>query len=260
MTRTEIDSLRKVFTSYCSTFHDCSPEDHRNFLLKEIHTEEVCRNMNAISSEVFPEEVGHRNLAEAVALFHDIGRFPQYRDYGTFRDSDSVNHAALGASILGREMLDGVDAEERRIIIEAVRLHNVFTLPKRIDEQVLPFLRLIRDADKLDIWRVFIEYFDLPPEERASAAGLGFADRPECSEEVLRQVISGKMVDLATVSTLNDFKLLQLSWVFDLNFGRSIELVSERDYVGRLSATLPDDPIVCSAVAAIKGYIQDRLL
>ena len=39
-------------------------------------------------------------IAEAVALLHDVGRFEQYKRYGTFNDRKSVNHAALGVEIM----------------------------------------------------------------------------------------------------------------------------------------------------------------
>ena len=46
-------------------------------------------------------------VAEAIALFHDVGRFPQYARYKTFRDSISTNHAALGASVLFEQERSG---------------------------------------------------------------------------------------------------------------------------------------------------------
>src|SRR6185369_17630796 len=101
--------------------------------------------------------------------------------------------------------------------------------------------RLIRDADKLDIWRVFIDYYGLPEEERASAVGLGFPDLPQCSPEVLKCLRQREIVQLAAVQTLNDFKLLQLSWVFDLNFPESFRLVRERGCIDALAAVLPTD-------------------
>ena len=40
------------------------------------------------------------NLATAIGLLHDIGRFEQVRLYHTFNDGKSVNHAEIGVKIL----------------------------------------------------------------------------------------------------------------------------------------------------------------
>jgi putative nucleotidyltransferase with HDIG domain len=39
-------------------------------------------------------------LAETIALFHDIGRFEQFKTYGTFDDRASENHATIGLKVL----------------------------------------------------------------------------------------------------------------------------------------------------------------
>ena len=41
-------------------------------------------------------------LAKTAALFHDIGRFPQWKHYSTFVDSVSEDHALLGLEVLSR--------------------------------------------------------------------------------------------------------------------------------------------------------------
>lgn len=256
MTSIQLEYLRDKFNQYCRSFYSPSAEDQKNILLKQEHTSKVCENMAMISGDVFSD--GRlRTVAQAVALCHDIGRFPQYKTYRTFKDSESVNHAALGAAVLLQEdFLAEVEAKDRDIIVSAVRFHNVFSIPPNISPEVLPFLKLVRDADKLDIWRVFIEYFEAPPAERASAAGLGFADAPECTREVVDQILLGRMVQLSTVRTLHDFKLLQLSWVFDLNYPSSFRLVAERGYISQLAQTLPVSAGVDAAVSFLNEFLQ----
>jgi hypothetical protein len=86
--------LKKWFSDYCSSFYSPDIEDQKNISLKEHHTERVCENIVEISKRLSLD--GHSTmLAEAIALFHDIGRFPQYARYKTFRDSVSVNHGLL---------------------------------------------------------------------------------------------------------------------------------------------------------------------
>jgi hypothetical protein len=199
-------------------------------------------------------------LAATVALFHDVGRFPQYARYKTFRDSISTNHAALGAKVLiEQNVLAALPRTEQDLIVRAVTLHNVFSLPGGLDRESLRFVHLIRDADKLDIWRVFVEYYAQQREDRPSAVGLGLPDTEEYSGDVLRSLMRGEMVRLSALTTLNDFRLLQLAWIFDINFSRSLELVLERSYLEGLTAPLPRTVEISGAVDRIRRYIDSRL-
>jgi hypothetical protein len=90
--------------------------------------------------------------------------------------------------------------------------------------------------------------------------GLGFPDKPGCSPEVLDCLKRRKMINLSELKSLNDFKLLQLSWVFDLNFPASFRLVLDRGYIDRLSMTLPEDVKVESILVLIREYVAERVL
>jgi hypothetical protein len=259
MNRDDVRRLKTWFAGYCGTFYSDNPEDQRNITLKEEHTHNVCANIVRIA-----EEEGASGdllaLAEAIALFHDVGRFRQYQRYRTFKDSESVNHAALGAQVLRESgVLAPFPQADQDSIMQAVRFHNAFTVPEKLSAEHRFFLHLIRDADKLDIWRVFIDYYGLPEGERASAVGLGFPDTPACSPEVIAFLCKGGMINLSLLKTLNDFKLLQLSWVYDLNFTPSFKMVAERDYIGRLAATLPEDDRIEEAVNVVREFVARRL-
>lgn len=251
--------FRSWFTDFCRTFSEADPEHQKNITLKEEHTEQVRRNAVLIAEGLGLGE-RDRSLAELTGLFHDVGRFPQYRDYRTFRDSDSVNHAALGARVLVEQnVLRGLDRDERDSVVRAVALHNVFAVPPSVDERTLLLLKIVRDADKLDIWRIFIDYFIVHPGERPSAAGLGLPDDPVYSPRVLERLNRREMVLLDELRTLNDFKLLQLAWIYDLNLLPSLRLLRERDIVRRLAASLPASPELDRALASVNGYIRERM-
>ncbi len=255
----ELEGPKKWFTEYCRSFYSDDPADQKNIVLKEVHTANVCRNMDDIAGSLGLSEED-RALAAAVALFHDVGRFPQYRRYRTFRDSISTNHAALGAKVLiENSVLNAASDRDRNIVVRSVALHNVFSLPDRLDEETRLFTRMVRDADKLDIWSIFIDYFAAPEKERAGAAALGLPDTPAYSPGVLAALLRGEMVDLSLLATLNDFRLLQLAWIFDLNFPRSLETLRERAYIDRLAAFLPTDPEIGRAVDAVKQYVEEHL-
>lgn len=258
MTTDCLQRLKAWFAGYCRSFHTGNPADDRNYVLKEEHTGRVCENIRRIAGEAGVGADGLL-LAEAIALCHDVGRFPQYRRYRTFKDADSANHAALGVAVLREEgVLDKLPQDEQDIIIRGVGLHNVFAVPEQLDPESALFVSMIRDADKIDIWRVFIDYYRLPDGERASAVGLGFPDLPGYSPEVASCLERREMVRLATVRSLNDFKLLQLSWVFDLNFPVSFRMIRERRLIEQLAATLPVESRESRAVTALFEFVAHR--
>lgn len=259
VTREEFQLLRNWFNGYCASFSSPKEEDRRNFALKEAHTYRVCDNMTRLASCLALDE-GRLTLAEAIALFHDVGRFPQYKEYKTFNDSVSINHATLGAKVLlEHQALKRLAKSEQDLIIRCVTLHNAFAVPRGLDEDTLLFTRLIRDADKLDIWKVFLDYYAMPADQQPSAVSLGLPDTPGYSPEVLACLRRGLMVQLSTLTTLNDFKLLQLSWIYDLNFSASFAIVDERAYINRMAAALPGTDDVTAAVDAVREFVRGML-
>jgi hypothetical protein len=259
MDRQTLDKLNEWFSGYCKTFHTADPEDQRNITLKEEHTRRVCANMAAIAAD---EALGEDEalLAGALALFHDIGRFSQYRLYRTFQDSVSVNHAALGAGVLiENNVLGSLLKQEQNLITRAVTLHNVFIIPQGLAPDLLFFLKMVRDADKLDIVRIFIELGSEPAGARASAASLGLPETPGYSPEVLASLRRKELVRYSTLKTVNDFRLLQLAWIFDLNFDASLRMAAERRYIDRMSALLPDVLEIREALDFVREYAAERL-
>jgi hypothetical protein len=257
MTRDDLVSFKEWFSDYCRSFYSPDPEDQKNISLKEEHTFRVCQNITEITEALVLND-NRKMFAEAVALFHDIGRFPQYAKYRTFRDSVSVNHGLLGAqTIVEKDVLRNLSEEEQEIIVQSVTFHNAFSVPKK-EEEIVFFIQLIRDADKLDIWRVFLEYYEGPEESRASAVGLGLPDLPGYSEDVLSRLYLKEIISLSHIRSLNDFKLLQLSWIFDLNFQPSFALLAQRDYIQRIAGCLPRTEEMKRAAAFLTDYVRKK--
>jgi len=131
MEQAQLDELQRWFHDYVQTYSDIDLEGFRNIQLKAEHTRKVCEIMEllAVGEGLAGDEA---RIAAAVALLHDVGRFPQYRRWRTFRDSDSDNHARLGIEVIREQgILNGLPEPERLIIEEAVRFHNLLALPLR---------------------------------------------------------------------------------------------------------------------------------
>jgi hypothetical protein len=250
MNKSQLDDLFSWFEKYVEPFRNTDSEGIKNIDLKIEHTHKVCAAMSLLAEGEGLSEVESRT-ASAVALLHDVGRFPQYRRWRTFLDSASDNHARLAIDVIQDEnVLSGIDPSEGLLIKEAIRFHNLLAPPDKIHSPTRQYINLIRDADKLDIWRVFVELLAQPLEERASAATLGLPELPEMvSEQCILALNSGSIVPLETIACLNDFKLLQISWIYDLTYDTSRRILLERGYIQSLADTLPQRSDVNKAVS-----------
>lgn len=259
MLEQQLCEITAWFDRFVASFRSDSPSLQRNYDLKVDHTLRVREVMERLTASL-AFSPGERALAAAIAVCHDVGRFPQYRQYGTFNDATSTNHAALGVQTLRNERaLDILDERERSLLLQAVALHNVFMLPEDLDPQLRSHALLIRDADKLDIWRVLIDYCLTKPEERASAVIWELPDTGACSAPALAEVAAGRMLNRSLLATADDFKLLQLSWVYDLNLDESIAIMAERGYIETLAGLLPCHPGCAAAVKAVRDHVRSRL-
>lgn len=250
MEQTFLNELYSWFDAFVEPFLETDEEGARNIRLKIEHTRKVCEAMALLSlGEQLSEN--EARIASAAALLHDVGRFPQYKRWRTFRDSDSDNHARLAVEVIREHnMLAKLDHAEQLLIEEAIRFHNLLEPPAIIKSPTRRYINLIRDADKLDIWRVFVELLAQPPEERASAATLGLPDLPEtASAACIAALEAGSIVRLDTAICFNDFKLLQISWVYDLTCSTARRMLRDRGYIQALAATLPDRPEIRRAVS-----------
>ena len=151
MTAETLDRLAQRFRMYVERFRTDGAL-HPMHQLKLEHTIRVAADSRAIAKGMnWTDEEAY--LAEAVGLFHDIARFPQFKQYGTFSDAESVDHGDLGFQTLKKEnLLDGLADEPRALILHSVQYHNKKELPRILSAHEEKHLRLIRDADRLDIF------------------------------------------------------------------------------------------------------------
>lgn len=256
MNKRDFVDLKKWFSSYVSGYYKNDPEYDRPVRLKEDHTKKVCRDIVMLGKELDLSD-HDMVLAETMALFHDVGRFKQYAVYGTFNDRASENHARLGLGVMAKHsVLSVCTGEERRLISKAIACHNASSLPRDGDARQRFFMRLLRDADKLDVWRVLIDYYKEREERPSAALELNLPDNPTCSPEVLNALFEHRFALMQDAKTLNDVKLIQISWVFDLNFPPSIQTVKKRRYIEQLSAFLPQAEEVTEAIKQVQDYMD----
>jgi HD superfamily phosphohydrolase YqeK len=255
-----ISELKSWFAAYVKTFRSDDPDYQRNIDLKEEHTRRVCNEILDVGKSLgLDNEDLH--LAEVIGLFHDVGRFEQYDLYGTFSDPESEDHALLGVRVLRKNgVLKTLDQKTRDLILRAVSYHNRATLPTEETKRCLFFTKLLRDADKLDIWRVVTDYYREMNSVRNGVIELGLPDTPEISQDVYTDMMAGRIVRTTCLKTLNDFKVLQMGWIYDVNFPRTFQLVRERGYLEKILDVLPRTREVSEIYSVARSCLEENCL
>ena len=179
------------------------------------------------------------DFAWFLGLLHDIGRFEQVRRFGTFVDSQSVDHAELSGDILFKDGLidrfsdEGLPTDWRSIAETAVRQHNKLKLPESLDDRTRRFAELLRDADKTDIFRVIA---GIPFEQRVGSSRASFQDTGEASPEVMACVTEHRCVPARLRRSHFEGRVSHCCMAFELVFDISRRTVREEGWLLALLA------------------------
>ena len=163
-------------------------------------------------------------LAAVCGLFHDIGRFEQWRRYGTFNDAQSVDHGALGAEILSSgRLLPALSDADRNTLVKTARYHNKYRLPGTLSEKNAMISKIIRDADKTDVLFLY-----------ASGTLLKSSHNTAMSDSVYRALLEKRGIRSRDIQTKADRAAVYLAFVFDFNYRQTFETVKNCDYINRI--------------------------
>ncbi|HNY72874.1 MAG TPA: HD domain-containing protein [Syntrophales bacterium] len=254
----QLVALKNWFSRYVRSFDAPDPVVRQALALKVDHSLRVCDEILNIGGKLTLGD-GELRLAKAMALVHDIGRFNQYFLYKTFVDKKSADHAQLGvAALRDGNALAVIDNQASELILKAVSYHNRLHIPEDEGPACVFFTKLLRDADKLDILHLVSTYYYVPDSERNAAVELDLPDAPEVSDEILNTLLARKMVRMEQLRTLNDFKLLQMAWVYDLNFPPTFQFVYRRKYLERIRDTLPASDGIDRIYAGLMSYLKEK--
>lgn len=255
-----LEKLRGWFDNYVAGFYGDDEFINANIKLKEEHSRRTCSEMLYLAEQL-GLDAKEKQTAEAAALLHDIGRFEQFAKYRTYNDTRSVNHCLLGVDVLTRTgVLDDFDRQTKQIIEKAIEYHGAKELPRNLDGRCLLLSQMLRDADKLDIFRIVVqEYARYRANPDEFELEVEFPDRNEYCAEIVQDILKGQRIDYGRLRTLNDMKLLQVGWVYDVNFVPTLERIKERKFLESLVGFLPETADVRQVRDKIFEYVDSRI-
>jgi len=260
MEQGQLEKLREWFDSYVAGFYGDDAYVNANLKLKEDHSRRTCDEMRYLVEELSLND-NQKRVAELIAIFHDIGRFRQFVKYKTYNDTRSEDHCLLGLEVLRETgVLQGIEKEERQLVEKAIEYHGRRQLSGDLSGESLLFLQLIRDADKLDVFYIVTEsykrYRKNPDEFNIEVE---FEDAPRYSKEIVEDILRGRLVDYSRLQTLNDMRLLQLGWVYDVNFAATLKRIRQRRFLEQIIDFLPRTEDIERVKAKIFKYVDSRI-
>lgn len=228
----DFTKAKKIFAGYLRQYD----RENDKIRLKIVHTYGVVRAAAFIAEgqNLSPEDT---LLAQHIALLHDIGRFEQLRQYNSFDDT-IVSHAELSLQILFKERMIEEFIPERQydsIIYTAIKNHGLYRLDPSLTGKELLHSQIIRDADKLDNFRVKEEdsitaMLDVDGEELGTE---------EVSDHILETFLNRTPIKNADRVTHMDMWISYLGYIYDLNFSASRRYVADRAIIDKLIDRIP---------------------
>ena len=251
---------KEWFASYTANYDMQDPK----IALKAVHTYHVAELCEKIAQSLSLDDDACLT-AWLCGLLHDVGRFEQIRRYHTFSDADSIDHALLSIEILFgdesddekkgriREVLE--DASRDDTIYQAVKYHSAYRLPQELHQTEKMFCDILRDADKIDIFRVNLEtpmedIYNTTTEELKNAF---------VTPEVLQAFHERHAVLRALKKTPVDHVVGHICLTFELVYPESRKIVRKQGYLDRMMHFESKNPKTLEQFGQIREEMQRYL-
>ena len=130
-----------------------------------------------------------------------------------------------------------------------------------LDERTLLHAKIIRDADKLDNYRVKVEETidNIFP---GLVKDLSDLENSEISDKVYESIMKKECVDIKDRVYPLDYWICILAFTFDINFNETLKIIKEHDYINTLvnRFTYPVSQDKMNQIRnVINHYIDNRL-
>jgi len=247
--------LEQWFLDYVRPFINGDAESEV-LRIKRDHCRRVAEDMTGIARDLGLVEDDIRT-ARILGWMHDIGRFPQYAQYRTLRDDQSVNHGQAGLQVLeSTQALLVCEPADREIIRAGIGGHNCQMVPPGLGADVRRFVLMIRDADKLDIMQILYQAWKNDKIRSFPELIMGMDLEGPVSPRALDDIRARRSIAYTNVKSLADFFLTQVSWVYDLNFRPAYQRLAQRRLLEQAAEALPQEMAIQTEVAAAAQHVR----
>jgi len=254
-----LKECRLEFKKYFQSLIIDSPENQNKVEDIRTHSLRVVNN-SLLIAKVVSQTDEDRRIGEVIALFHDLGRASLIVQGTESPTNIQRDHASLSAKLIQQmDFYPKISTDIQLILLKSIEGHNKLKLPKLDNEQQTLFARLLRDADKLDIfessYRFFKEKMGIQP-----IMTFDLVNSTEVSEKIIKSIQAGKTAAVEDMKTINDYKLLLLSMAFDLNFKYTFRILSEKQYIQKIYETLPKRDQIIDVYRSIKLFVENKFV
>ena len=226
--------LQKARIEFKNYIHNYDNQNDPGFNLKVVHTYHVVDNAMMIAKKLglSDEDI---NLAGLIAILHDIGRFDELKNLKKF-DSVGNDHAMFASKLLFDEGLinNFIDNDKyNNIIRKAIENHNKKSIEEGLTDKELLHAKIIRDADKLDNYRVKKEekIENIFPGIVNNSADL---ENSLISDSVYNSILKEECVDIKDRKYPLDYWVCILGFTFDIYFKETLSIIKQNDYINIL--------------------------
>lgn len=224
MNNINIEKAIEQFEKYLDQFD--RTDDKIN--LKIVHTYGVMEASKMITDKMNLSEE-QQQLALLIALLHDIGRFEQLKRFQSF-DDRLIDHAVLGVEILQKEdfIREFIPTNKYDSLIYTVLLnHNTFLIDPDVTGETLLQTKLIRDADKLDNYRVketelFETLFSISQTE---------LEQQKITPQIYKEFANHHLIMHKDRKTHLDMWISYIAFMYDFAFLESLLYLKEKNYI-----------------------------
>lgn len=246
------------FESYSKKYMDMAQDDFKKYHInrKIEHSKRVNKFAIAIAKDLGLND--HQlYLIDISSLLHDIGRFKQFYEYGTYIDKLSFNHGDVGVSILEEEnILSDLSSEDKDTICEIIKIHNYPSIPSDIDDSLRLYASIIRDADKLD-WMYAME--NIIKDAKDEDKKIFFGNRElidDIRNEVCMMVLNGDKVNKTDLQTVGELKIWTIfSLLTEYECKASIDIIKNNDLINKVYSDIKDS----KEKEMIYNYVMNKL-
>ncbi len=240
----DMQYLYAWFKKYTQLFYSDDPSVMSGILLKEEHSYRVAKNAADLALNLTLDN-RRRIIAETAGLLHDLARYDQWVKFHSFSDPGTgFDHGSIGAEKLKNTgiLKKTFSPDEEDIILFAIHHHNKLAIPDDSADKVL-FTQILRDADKLDIFRI------MPP----------IVAEHDYTPILIEYLQSGRPLPYTEIRTPADKRLVRLGWLYDINFSWTLKQLVKEGFADQLLSSLPDTAPFNRIRYIFKEYIHRKI-